>query len=177
MTQPGVDRQKETPSRTKRSRIAAGQWCLGSGLKESCLCQGRARCPRGSSPWRFQGRYQGQDARAVALGAVWSQQTYISKDPLQARPGVGVGARCRVDLLYLSPNISPPSTHKPCPSPAHLEWSGPCSVTAPPTSCGPAHLPNPALGSFHQASSRRRCFPLCKALPRLHPKLPLRGPL
>lgn len=42
--------------------------------------------------------------------------------------------------VYLSPNTSPPSTHKPCPSPAHLEWSGPCSVTAPPTSCGPAHI-------------------------------------
>jgi hypothetical protein len=39
-----------------------------------------------ASPWWCQGRYQGQDARAVALGAVESQQTYMSKDPLQARP-------------------------------------------------------------------------------------------
>ena len=43
---------------------------------------------------------------------------------------------------------------------------------------GPAHLSSLTLGSSHQASSRYRCFPVSKALPRLHPKpRPRRRPL
>lgn len=57
-TQP--DREKETGR-----RYASGEWCLGRGVR-SCSCQGRVQ--GGTSPRRCQGRYQGQDALAVALG-------------------------------------------------------------------------------------------------------------
>lgn len=65
-------RQKETPSRTERSRRSSvGEiWVSGVwGRVRIYFCRG-VRGPEGTSPWLCQGRYQGQDARAVALGAV-----------------------------------------------------------------------------------------------------------
>lgn len=46
-----------------------GQW-TGRSRKGWVSVDSRMRGAEGASPWRYQGRYQGQDTRAVVLASV-----------------------------------------------------------------------------------------------------------